>query len=270
MSLMMSSIPSALRRSTTCMSWAEVRPNLDFSPARLRPAARALARELDAHADRRRHAHLARDRQQHVELAHLLDDDEHGVPELLAHEGEAHELLVLVAVADDEVIGAVGQREDGLQLGLGAALESDAGCLAELDDLLDHVALLVHLDRIDGRVLPLVLELGDGAREAGVQHLDARLEDLREPQEHGEVDALGLEVVRELEEVERLLGTVLVGAHDDAPGRLTSKKPSPHPSMLYSAFARSIVHGVATASFAAGVGATAGAACSEVGEDVIP
>ena len=72
--------------------------------------------------------------------------------ELLAHEGEAHELLVLVAVADDQVIGVLGQAEHRLQLRLAAALEADAVRLAELDDLLDDVPLLIDLDRIDRRV----------------------------------------------------------------------------------------------------------------------
>ncbi len=101
--------------------------------------------------------------QQHVDLAQLLDDDEHLVAELLAHEGEAHELLVLVAVADDEVLGALGQPEHRLQLGLGAALEADAVLAAELDDLLDDVPLLVDLDRVHGGVAAGVLELADRA-----------------------------------------------------------------------------------------------------------
>ena len=94
-------------------------------------------------------AHLVGHLEQHVDLAQLLDHDEHLVAELLAHEGEAHELLVLVAVADDQVVGVLGEAEHRLQLRLAAALEADAVRLAELDDLLDDVALLVDLDRID-------------------------------------------------------------------------------------------------------------------------
>src|SRR5256885_8432032 len=49
----------------------------------------------------------------------------------------------LVAVAHDEMLGALRQSEHRLQLGLGAALQSHAMLRAELDDLFDHVALLV-------------------------------------------------------------------------------------------------------------------------------
>ena len=118
------------------------------------------------------HAHLLGDLQQHVELAHLLDDDEHLVAEALAHEREAHELLVLVSVADDQVVGALAQREHGLQLRLGPALEADARRLAELDDLLDDVPLLVDLDRVHGGVAAVVRELVDGGAELRVQRLD--------------------------------------------------------------------------------------------------
>ena len=88
------------------MSCAALSPNLDFSPPLCAHRPDAFGRELDAHAGRRRDAELVRRLQQHVELAQLLEHDEDLVAELLAHEGEAHELLVLVAVADDEVVGA--------------------------------------------------------------------------------------------------------------------------------------------------------------------
>ena len=45
----------------------------------------------------------------------------------------------------------------------------------ELDDLLDHVAVLVDLDRVDALVLALVAVLGDGAPEGLVQLDDAAL-----------------------------------------------------------------------------------------------
>ena len=183
--------------------------------AGLRPAAAALGAQLDAHPAFGLHAHLLRDLQQHVELADLLDDDEHLVTEPLAHEGEPHELFVLVAVADDEMVGALPQREHGLQLRLRSALETNPGRLAELDDLLHHVPLLVDLDRIHRGVAAGVRELLHRAVELRVERLDPRAEDVGESQQHRKGHALRFQVDRELEQVERAIRMVLVGPDDD-------------------------------------------------------
>ena len=181
-SLMMSSRSGGAQLVDRLHELRGVEAELRLLAAALLPAAEAARRELDAHAGRRRHAHLVGDLEQHVDLAQLLDDDEHLVAELLAHEGEAHELLVLVAVADDQVIGVLGEAEDRLELRLAAALEADAVRLAELDDLLDDVALLIDLDRIHGRVAAGVAELLARLLEARRQRLDARAKDVGEAQ----------------------------------------------------------------------------------------
>jgi Zn-dependent protease len=66
-------------------------------------------------------------------------------------------------------------------------------CGAELDDLLDDVALLIDLDRIDRGVGALVLVLVDRVRERGLQLADARLEDVGEAEQQREADALRVE-----------------------------------------------------------------------------
>ena len=50
------------------------------------------------------------------------------------------------------MIGVFGQSEHGLQLRLAATLQADACHFSELDDFFDDMALLIHLDRIDGGV----------------------------------------------------------------------------------------------------------------------
>ena len=84
-----------------------MRPNFDFSPPlcaqRPEPSDASLMRTPAVGSTPR----AVRRLEQHVELAQLLEHDEDLVPELLAHEGQAHELLVLVAVADDEVVGGL-------------------------------------------------------------------------------------------------------------------------------------------------------------------
>ncbi len=193
-----------------------VEPELRFLPGALRPPSGALGRELDADAARRRHPELVGDLEQHVDLAELLDDDEHTVADLLPHEGEPHELVVLVAVADDDVLRALGHREHRLQLRLRAALQTDAVRLAELDDLLDDVPLLIDLDRVDGRVPTAVLELLDRRLEARAQLLDAGAEDVGEAEQHGKPDSLLFQVAREVQEVELALAVRAIGAHHDA------------------------------------------------------
>src|SRR5690606_14404478 len=102
----------------------------------------------------------------------------------------------------DEVIGPLGHGEDGVELRLAPHLEPDPVALAVGDDLLDHVALLVDLDGVHGRVAALEAELFDGGLEALGQGLDARAQDVREAEEHRHADALLLEVHGELEEVQ--------------------------------------------------------------------
>ena len=93
-------------------------PELRPLPAALGPAARALGGQLDPHAGGRLDAHLVRHLEQHLQLAELLQHDHHLVPQLLAHQRQAHELLVLVAVADDQVIAGLAQAEHRLSSGL--------------------------------------------------------------------------------------------------------------------------------------------------------
>src|SRR6185437_1768079 len=152
--------------------FARVQPELGLLATAFRPAPESLRRELDAYTSGRLHVHFVRDAQQRLELRDLFDHDEDLMAELLAHQGEAHELLVLVAVAHDHVIYRLAQRKNGLQLGLAAAFETDAVGSTPLHDLLDDVPLLVHLDRIHQGVAVLVAELRDGALESGAQRLD--------------------------------------------------------------------------------------------------
>ena len=73
---------------------------------------------------------------------------------------------------------------------------------AELDDLLDHVAVLVDLDRVDALVVALVAVLGDGAAERLVQLDDAALEDVGEADQQRQPDAAAGDLVDQLLEVD--------------------------------------------------------------------
>ncbi len=177
--------------------------------ARGLPAPRPLGRQLDPDADARPHAHLLGGLGDERQLGELLDHDEDRAPELRGHERGLDVLLVLVAVADDERVLVVEHRHDREQLRLRAGLEAVVVGAAELDDLLDHVAVLVDLDRVDALVLPLVAVLGDGAPEGLVELDDAALEHVREADEQRQPDPAARDLVDQLLEVD--LGAVGTG-----------------------------------------------------------
>ena len=81
---------------------------------------------------------------------------------------------VLVPVAEDERLGVLLQGEGDQQLRLAARLQAEVEGPAVLDQLLDDVALLVDLDRVDAAVAALVVVLGDGLLERAAELLDAR------------------------------------------------------------------------------------------------
>ena len=192
---------------------AELRP----VAARRLPAPRALGRQLDADADARPHAHLLRGLGDQRQLGELLDDDQHRAPQLRRHERGLDVLLVLVAVADDQRFFVVEHAHDRQQLRLRAGLEPVVVGPPELDDLLDDVAVLVDLDRVDALVLALVAVLGDGAAEGLVQLDDAALEHVREADQQRQADAAPRHLVDQLLEVD-LAVLDAAGVRLDVPG----------------------------------------------------
>ena len=70
----------------------------------------------------------------------------------LGLQGQVDELVVLVAVADEEGLGVVQVREGRDELRLAPGLQAVVVALAELRDLLDDLLLLVDLDRVDAPV----------------------------------------------------------------------------------------------------------------------
>ena len=135
--------------------------------------------------------------------------------ELLADQRQPHELVVLVPVADDQVIGLVGERDDRLQLGLGSAFETDAVGLAEFVDLLHNVTLLIDLDREDGRVLAGVAVLFDRRFELFAQLMHARAQQIGEPEQHRHGDALRFQILRQLEQIHFAVRMIAIRTHDD-------------------------------------------------------
>ena len=130
-----------------------------------------------------------------------VDDDDRGAAEALPEQRGLDVLAVLVAVADDQRAGRLEQRQRDEQLGLAARLQADVVLGAVLDDLLDHVALLVDLDRVHAAVGAAIAVLADGAVEGAHQALDAGGENVGEAHQRRAQAAL-LEVLHQIEQVD--------------------------------------------------------------------
>ena len=144
--------------------------------------------------------------------------------QLLAHQGEAHELFVLVAVADDEVVGRLRNAENCLELRLAATLQSHTVRLAKLEDLFDDVPLLIHLDRVHRRIAARIRELGSRLVEARRQGLDAGAKNVREAQQHRHRNALLLEIHGDVVQIDLVLRALLVRLYDDVAARIDVEK----------------------------------------------
>ena len=189
------------------------RPNFDLSPAESAQRPEPSLNELHAHADARAHAVVVGVLEDQRQLVEVLDHRDDGAAEL---RGERHRLdvaVVLEAVADDEPIRLVlGHRHHGEQLGLGADLEAEAELLAVAIHLFDDQALLVHLDGEHGGVAVLVVVLGDGLLEGGVQVLQAVREDVGEAHDHRRGQVARLQALDDFEQVDVAVRSACRGA----------------------------------------------------------
>ena len=213
-SSMQSSMSTPRSRSTARTSSSAERPNFEWSPedSTQRPAPTVESRERRPICGRmpRSAAHLMTRSSSWKRSITMI-----GVrPEALGEQRRLDVGAVLVAVADEQRVGRVEQRQRDQQLGLAARLEADAEGRAELDDLLDDVGLLVDLDREHAAPAAAVLVLGDRRREAAREALDPLRQDVREADQHRAPEAAPLELADELGQVDAL--AVEVAARVDA------------------------------------------------------
>src|SRR5262249_42333263 len=80
--------------------------------------------------------------------------------------------------------------------------------LAEVTDFLDDVPLLIDLDRVDAAVFALIVELAHGGLEGVVDLADAMPQNVGEAKEDRQLDAARLELFDQVEQVNRLIGTL--------------------------------------------------------------
>ena len=80
---------------------------------------------------------------------------------------------ILVAVADDKALGVLVHRQRGDQFRFAARFETKMKLLAGIDDLLDHFAQLIDLDRKNAAIFVAITELRDRVLKRAVDRFDA-------------------------------------------------------------------------------------------------
>ena len=99
-------------------------------------------------------------------------------------------------------VSLFAMRHDGEQLRLGAGFEAEAVSPAEIEHFLDHLPLLVDLDRVDADVAARVLVLGDRRLKGVVDVAEPVPQDVAEPDEQRKADAAQLQVIGQLLEID--------------------------------------------------------------------
>ncbi len=204
------------------------------------PLSGPLGGEAGAHTDHRADVEFARTGEDGVDLLGPVDGDDHLTAELLGEQGGFYVRLVLVAVAQDVRVGVLVQGEGHQQFRLAPRFDAEAVGRAVFDEFLDHVTLLVHLDRVDPAEPPLVVVLGDGGVEGAEELFDPELQDVGEADQKGEVAAPALQILDQFLEVDGALARSL-GRHLDVARIVDGEEilaPSVHVIELGSVFDR--------------------------------
>ena len=140
------------------------------------------------------------------QLGELLDHDQDLAPELAPYQREPQVLLVLVAVADGERFGVRVHRKHDEELALAARFQAEVPGRACVEDLLDHLAHLVHLGRVDAEILPLVPVLRDRAAEHVVELLHPAAQQVLEAHHAGKAQLALADVVDHVHQVDHRAG----------------------------------------------------------------
>ena len=153
--------------------------------ARGLPAAGAAAGQLGADADGGADTDALGILRDEPELGVFFDDGYDVTPDLLREHGHLDVFVVLEAITDDGRF-VICERHDGEELGFRTGFQTKLEGLAEFEDFLDDLALLIHFDGIDAAVIAVVLVFADGDVESVVQFAEAVLQDFGEADQNGE------------------------------------------------------------------------------------
>ena len=182
---------------------------------RVHPLPRTATRESGANAEMGSDAELAGGLDDEIELAHAVDHDDRRAAEALGEQGELDVCAVLEAVADDQGVGRVEQRQRDQELGLAPRLDADAVFGTVLDDLVHDVPLLIDLDRVNAAETPTVSVPLDRVLKRRGELLDARRQDVGKADEQGGSQVAALEILDEGEQIDG--GLFGVRSHHDVP-----------------------------------------------------
>jgi len=153
------------------------------------PVAIDLGAEFETHTDQRLH----------LELAAALDDQRHfirgfhhkeaGDAELAGAQAEVDKFLILVAIAHDQAFAVAQHGHGHQQFRLAARLQAVVVALAEAGDLVDDMALLVHLDGEHAAINTGIAGAADRLGKGFVDLGDGGVEVVFNPQQdrHGQV-----------------------------------------------------------------------------------
>jgi hypothetical protein len=122
---------------------------------------------------------------------------------------------ILEPVTDDRRV-VLGERGHRYQFGLAAGFETVPVLPAEVEHFLHDLPLLIHLDRVDAAVSPLVLVLCDCPLKRGVNVGQPVFEDVGEAEEDRCAQTAMLEAIDQALEIDPSSG-ILCGMHLQVP-----------------------------------------------------
>ena len=188
-------------------------PKLGPLPHRAAPAAGAAGGELGANADEGGRPQLVAGGDDPLHLIGLLDHHHRLAAEAAGQDCRFDVAAVLIAVADQQGLGIVKQRQGDQQFGLAAGLQAEVPATAALHQLLHHVALLVAFHRKNALIAASVGVLSDGPLEGGMQPLQPVLKDVVEADQQGQAQVAALELPHQLHQIQRS-APLAAGLHD--------------------------------------------------------
>ena len=195
--------PAALQHFARRHQAGGIETELRVLTAARRPFSRALAVKPHTNADVRLDANFLGRANRLLEFLEFLDHDDDGLAELATEQRDANESAVLVAVADDEALRVLVHRERSDQFRFAARFETEMKFLAGVDDLFDHFAQLIDLDRENAAILILVTEFGYRILKRAVDRFDAVPQQILKPNDERETEAALPRFVYDFEDVDR-------------------------------------------------------------------
>src|SRR4030088_1696291 len=194
-----------------------------------RPFSAAFAVKPNTDADVRFHTNFLGGADRLLQLFEFLDDDNGRLAKLSTKERDADVSFVLVAVADDEALRVFvhGERSDRLRLAPG--LETEVKLLPRIDDLLDHLAQLIDLDRKNAAIISSIVELAHGGLKRAVDRFDAMPQQILKANDQRETEPAVARFVHDFEDVD--LAAKLLGGLRDHVTPLVDREISAAPAI---------------------------------------